>query len=71
MQNPDGTVKTVQWGGATCHKEDVSTPFFLLAGITILAVVAISSGIRMLFGVGQEELPSVIGAGVGISRTQR
>lgn len=71
IQNPDGTVKTVQWGGAACQKKDVSTPFFLLAGITILTVAAISSGIKMLFSVGQEELPSVIGAGVGISRAQR
>ncbi|KKA19261.1 hypothetical protein T310_6775 [Rasamsonia emersonii CBS 393.64] len=23
IQNPDGTVKTVQWGGAACQKKDV------------------------------------------------
>lgn len=39
-------------------------PFFLLASITILAILAVSAGIGMLFSVGQQELPSVINAGV-------
>jgi hypothetical protein len=71
VQNPDGTVKTVQWGGAACQKKDVSTPFFLVAGITILLLVAVGNGMRLLFSVGQENLPSVIGAGVGNSRAPK
>jgi hypothetical protein len=54
----------VQWGGAACQKQDISIPFFLLASITILAILAVGAGIGMLFSVGQQELPSVINAGV-------
>ncbi|GAD98513.1 conserved hypothetical protein [Paecilomyces variotii No. 5] len=67
----DGSVRTVQWGGPACQKKDVSTPFFLLAGITVGIVFAVASGIGMLFSVGQQELPSVIGAGVGAPKAQR
>ncbi|KAL1850799.1 hypothetical protein Plec18170_006633 [Paecilomyces lecythidis] len=70
-KNKDGSVRTVQWGGPACQKKDVSTPFFLLAGITVGIVFAVASGIGMLFSVGQQELPSVIGAGVGAPRAQR
>ncbi|KAK2773057.1 hypothetical protein FQN53_004285 [Emmonsiellopsis sp. PD_33] len=66
--NKDGSVKTVQWGGAACQKKDVSIPFFMIAGLTILLVMAIGGGISMLFSVGMEELPSVIGAGVTAPR---
>lgn len=71
VRNKDGTIKRIQWGGPACQKRDVSTPFFLLAGIAVMIVVAVSSGIGMLFSVGQEELPSVIGAGVAAPRAQR
>lgn len=71
VKKKDGTIKRIQWGGSACEKRDVSTPFFLLAGITVVIMVAVGSGIGMLFSVGQEELPSVIGAGVAAPRAQR
>ncbi|PGH10062.1 hypothetical protein GX51_00329 [Blastomyces parvus] len=69
--NEDGTVKTVQWGGAACQKKDVSIPFFIIASLTILMVTAVTGGIRLLFSVGMEELPSVIGAGVAVTKPQK
>lgn len=71
IKNSDGSVKKINWGGAACEKKDVSSPFFLLASISILLVLAIGGGIGMLFSVGQEELPSVISAGVGGSKDSR
>ena len=59
------------WGGAACQKKDVSAPFFLLAGLTIALVGVVSWGIGLLMSVGQEELPSVIGAGVAGPRAQK
>jgi hypothetical protein len=56
--------KRTYWGGAACQKQDVSTPFWLLAGISIVLAGIASVGIGMLFSVGEEKLPSVIGAGV-------
>lgn len=67
----NGDIRTIQWGGAACQKEDVSSPFFLLAGVTILAVVGISTAIKLLFNVGQQELPSVIAAGVSADKGPR
>lgn len=57
-------VKTTYWGGPACQKKDVSQPFWLFVGTGILLTFLISSGIGMLFSIGNEELPSVIGAGV-------
>ncbi|PGH02979.1 hypothetical protein AJ80_08770 [Polytolypa hystricis UAMH7299] len=69
--NDDGTVKTVQWGGPACQKADISTPFFMIASFTILLVMAVTWGISLLFSIGQEDLPSVLGAGVASTRAQK
>lgn len=52
------------WGGAACQKEDVSGPFWLLATFSIVMVGLVAWGISMLFSIGEEKLPGVIGAGV-------
>ncbi|KAJ5779045.1 hypothetical protein N7457_006765 [Penicillium paradoxum] len=65
VQNSDGTTKTVQWGGSACQKRDISSPFFLIAGVSVLAIVMVGSAIGMLFSMGAQDLPSVISAGVG------
>lgn len=71
VRTADGSVRTVQWGGSACQKEDISTQFFLLGTITVLAILAVGGGIGLLFSVGQEELPSVISAGISSVRTTR
>lgn len=70
VKKSDGTVQKIQWGGPACQKQDISSPFFLIAGVTVFAILAVSSAIGMLFSMGQQELPSVIGAGVGGSKLQ-
>ncbi|KAJ4286639.1 hypothetical protein N0V88_007929 [Collariella sp. IMI 366227] len=60
--------KTVHWGGNMCQKEDVSVQFWLMAGFTITIVGAVAFAIGLLFGVGEEQLPGVIGAGVSRSK---
>ncbi|KAH6651381.1 hypothetical protein F5144DRAFT_626290 [Chaetomium tenue] len=60
--------KTIQWGGNMCQKEDISVQFWMLAGFTITIVGAVSFAISMLFSVGEETLPGVIGAGVSRSK---
>ncbi|KAL8703868.1 MAG: hypothetical protein Q9201_002957 [Fulgogasparrea decipioides] len=64
-------VKTVIWAGPACSKKDVSMPFWLLAGISLALVATVSWGVGLLFSIGQEELPSVIGAGVVGPRAQK
>ncbi|OQE07076.1 hypothetical protein PENVUL_c015G03287 [Penicillium vulpinum] len=70
VQNSDGTTKTVQWGGAACQKRDISSPFFLVAAVSLLAILLAGSAIGMLFSMGSQELPSVISAGVGGPKSQ-
>lgn len=62
--------RDLYWGGSACQKQDVSTPFWLIAGFTIVMVTTISWGIGLMYGIGEEELPSVIGAGVAGPRAQ-
>ena len=67
----DGKTKTVFWGGPACQKKDVSFQFWLLAGMTILLVSIAGWGVGLLVSIGQEDLPSVIGAGVAGPRAQK
>jgi len=62
-QNENGK-RTIYWGGPACSKEDISAQFWLLAGFSVILVGLVSWAISMLFAVGQERLPGVIGAGV-------
>lgn len=64
-------VKTINWAGPACSKKDVSAPFWLLAGISIAMVATVTWGIGLMFSIGQEDLPSVIGAGVTGPRAQK
>ena len=47
-----------------CQKEDVSVQFWLIAGSTIALVGAVTFAIGLLFSVGEEKMPGVLGAGV-------
>ena len=69
--NSDGTKKTTVWAGTACQKKDVASSFWLLAGFTIAALATVSWGIGLMFSIGQEDLPSVIGAGVAGPRAQK
>ena len=69
--NADGSKKTTYWGGPACSKQDVSAPFFLLAGFTIALLAAVSWGVGLMYSIGQEPLPSVIGAGVAGPRASK
>ncbi|KAK7935933.1 hypothetical protein PG985_001428 [Apiospora marii] len=60
----DGRPSIYHWGGGACQKQDVSTPFWLLAGFTIIMLSIVGFCINLLFQVGEEPLPGVIGAGV-------
>ncbi|KAK3948982.1 hypothetical protein QBC32DRAFT_45143 [Pseudoneurospora amorphoporcata] len=56
--------KMKHWGGNMCQKEDISMQFWLIAGSTIALVGAIAFAIGLLFDVGEEKMPGVLGAGV-------
>ncbi|KAK6582142.1 hypothetical protein PZA11_005839 [Diplocarpon coronariae] len=55
---------TVAWGGSACHKRDVSSPFWLIAIFTVVLVGIVSWGMGLMYSIGEEKLPGVIGAGV-------
>lgn len=60
--------RTVHWGGNTCQKEDISVEFWLITLFTVTIIGAVTFAIGLLYSVGEETLPGVIGAGV--SRTK-
>lgn len=60
----DGRPSIYHWGGGACQKQDISTPFWLFAGFTIIMLSIVGFCINLLFQVGEEPLPGVIGAGV-------
>lgn len=69
--NKDGSTKSVKWGGNACQKKDVSAEFILFAGFGLFFTAVVVGGIGMLYSMGSQELPSVIGAGVVGPRAQR
>ncbi|KAJ4988063.1 arsenate reductase [Stagonosporopsis vannaccii] len=56
--------KVTNWAGPACQKKDISTPFWLFVGTGVMLAFLISTIIGMMYSIGSEELPSVIGAGV-------
>lgn len=52
------------WGGHACEKIDVSSQFWLFVVVVVVLATVVSSAIGMMFSVGEEKLPGVIGAGV-------
>lgn len=63
-KNSDGTIKTTRWGGPACQKKDIVMPFWLISSFSVFMVFVVSWGIGLLYTMGSQELPSVIGAGV-------
>ncbi|KFY07618.1 hypothetical protein V492_06981 [Pseudogymnoascus sp. VKM F-4246] len=61
--SPDKTRKG-HWGGAACQKKDISAQFWIIAGFSALLMGIVSYAIGMMFSIGSEKLPGVIGAGV-------
>lgn len=62
--NDDGSKKTVQWGGGACEKKDISVPFVLFASFGTVMLALVAGAVGMLYSMGSQELPSVLGAGV-------
>jgi hypothetical protein len=69
--NDDGTTKSVQWGGTACEKKDVSVEFWLFASFGIAMTGLVAGAIGLLYIMGAEELPSVIGAGIAGPRATK
>jgi len=64
IKGKEANKKVTYWGGPACQKKDISVQFWLFVGSGIILAFLVSSGIGMLYSMGAEELPSVIGAGV-------
>lgn len=60
----DENDRIFSWGGAICEKRDVSTPFALFVGFTIIMVAIVAGALSLLYSIGEEPLPGVLGAGV-------
>lgn len=63
-ENKEGGKKTTRFGGPACNKKDIVMPFWLIGGSSVFLIFLVSWGLGLLYSMGSEELPSVIGAGV-------
>ncbi len=52
------------WGGSACQKKDVSGPFWLITIFSVVMIGLVGWAIGLIFSIGEEKLPGVIGAGV-------
>ncbi|APA09370.1 hypothetical protein SS1G_12165 [Sclerotinia sclerotiorum 1980 UF-70] len=57
-------------GGSACQKRDISGPFWLIFISSFVLVGLVSWGISMLYSIGDEKLPGVIGAGVSSNKAR-
>jgi len=53
-------VKTVTWAGQSCERKDISAPFVLLSGTVIVIIVLLIGSVSLLYGVGEQPLPSTL-----------
>ncbi|CAM1504444.1 Fc.00g020350.m01.CDS01 [Cosmosporella sp. VM-42] len=68
LSTVSGQGGVTHWAGASCSKQDISFQFWLFAGFTLAMVGILYMAIGLLFSVGEEKLPGVIGAGVSRSK---
>ncbi|KAI5865749.1 hypothetical protein GGS23DRAFT_603277 [Durotheca rogersii] len=68
LATPHGPNNVQRWGGGACHKRDVSTPFWLFVGVATVLGATVAFAVGLLFSVGEQKLPGVIGAGVSRSK---
>jgi hypothetical protein len=60
----DGLVSTTYWSGPACQKKDVSVEFWLIVLFTLGLIFLVGFAIGQIWEMGDQQLPSVIGAGV-------
>ncbi|KZO95653.1 hypothetical protein CALVIDRAFT_564689 [Calocera viscosa TUFC12733] len=61
--------QTTNWAGAKCEKIDISGSFTLLIGSTVFMIAIAVGSVMLLYGVGNQELPSTLfGAAPGTKR---
>ncbi|KAF9257958.1 hypothetical protein L218DRAFT_1080654 [Marasmius fiardii PR-910] len=53
-------VKTEKWAGESCERKDVSGPFVLLAGTTVVMILLAVGSVSFLYSVGQQSLPPTL-----------
>jgi hypothetical protein len=64
----DSAGRTQYWAGRKCERKDVSGPFVLITGTVITLILIVVGSIALLFGVGNQPLPSVLTGSVpGVS----
>ena len=58
------TGSVTRWAGGRCDKVDYSVPFALFVGFTILMLAIVTAAVKLVYSIGEQPLPSVLGAGV-------
>ncbi|PPQ63664.1 hypothetical protein CVT24_004549 [Panaeolus cyanescens] len=61
-------VKTEYWAGQSCERKDISSQFVLFAGTGITILLLIVGATSLLYGVGDQPLPSTLLATAVVSK---
>lgn len=56
----DENERTSYWTGTSCEKEDFSSQFNLLFWTSVVLIVSLVSGVKLMYKCGDEELPGVL-----------
>lgn len=63
------TRSTTYWQGSDCSKKDVSVEFNLFLWFSVFMIIATTLGVKLLFDVGNQELPGVLGAATALKKS--
>ncbi|CUM54755.1 uncharacterized protein AC631_01788 [Debaryomyces fabryi] len=66
----EAKTKTTNWSGYDCSKKDVSSEANLLLWTTLALLILFIGGIKLLYSVGNESLPGVLGAATVSKKSQ-
>ncbi|KAJ3767569.1 hypothetical protein FB446DRAFT_321663 [Lentinula raphanica] len=53
-------VKTEVWVGESCERKDVSGPFVLFVGSTLVLLILVFGSVSLLYGIGEQMLPPTL-----------
>lgn len=56
--------QTQIWVGDMCERQDISSPFVLLAGTALTLFLLMGGSILLLYAVGSQEFPSILTGGI-------
>lgn len=62
--------KTTHWSGSACQKKDISVEFNMFFWTTLVMILVIIYGVKLMISIGDDPLPGVLSAASGVGKRQ-